>query len=146
LSFERHDPFVLEQFSRADTLDGVAFEAAFQEIDACVAELVVAGKLRRVALSNVVHDGPFIVHGRPGAAACGHFENHAAEGPDINGAVTTGRSASDDFGRHVHGRAGHGALAALACIGGDCPTLAGDELCCTKVDVLDYTVMVKQDI
>jgi hypothetical protein len=143
LCFECHDPFMLKQFGGADALDGVAFEAAFQKVDARVAELVVAWELGRITLSNVVHDGPFVVHGCPGTAASGHFENHAAEGPDVYGTVATGRATANDLGRHVHGRAGHGALATLACVGGDGTTLAGDEFCGTKVNVLDYTVVVE---
>lgn len=110
LRAERHDPLMLEQLDGAGALVGVAVEALHQEVDALLAELVAPGELRRVALRDVVHDRPLVVHGRPGPAARGHLEDHAAERPDVHGAVAARAAAFDDFGRHVHGCAGHGAL------------------------------------
>lgn len=100
-------------------------------------------------MSNVVHDGPLVVHGRPGTATSSHFEDHAAERPDINSAVAAGASAANYFGRHVHGCTGHGALVTLTCgvvFGGEGPTLASDDFCGAEVDKLDYTVVVEENI
>jgi hypothetical protein len=94
----------------------------------------------------VVHDGPFVVHGRPGTAAGGHFEDYAAERPYVDGAVAACGPAADDFGGHVHGRAGHGALAALTGVGSEGAALAGDKFGGAEVDVFDYTVVVEKDV
>lgn len=148
LRAQRHDPFVLEQFHGAGALVRIAVEALHQEIDALLAELVACRELRRVALSNVVHDGPFVVHGCPWAATSCHFENHAAQRPDIDGPVSSGAATFDDFGRHVHGRACHGALllAARGVVDSKGPTLTGNELGSAKVDEFDDTVMVEEDV
>lgn len=73
LGAQRHDPLVLEQLDGGGALVGIAIEAFDEEVDALLAELVAGGELRRVALRDVVHDGPFVVHRGPGAAASGHF-------------------------------------------------------------------------
>tara|TARA_R110002003_G_scaffold106_17_gene8859 strand:+ start:1742 stop:2167 length:426 start_codon:yes stop_codon:yes gene_type:complete len=140
---------VLEQFDGGGALGGVALEALFQKVDALVAELLAAGQLGRVALGNVVHDGPFVVHGRPGPAAGCHFKDDAAEGPDVDGAVAARGATADDFGGHVHGRAGHGALATLArgrVFGGKGSALAGDEFGGAEVDELDDTIVIKKNV
>lgn len=77
------DPFTLQQLRRAGSSFRIAFEASPQEIYALLTQLLSAGQLRRVALSNIVHDGPFIIEARPGTAAGAHFENYAPEGPDV---------------------------------------------------------------
>jgi hypothetical protein len=58
--------------------------------------------------------------------------------------VATSAASFDDFGRHVHGRAGHGALFATACsiVYSQSPSLAGDELGSAEVDEFDDTVVV----
>jgi hypothetical protein len=137
---------MLQQLRRRYTLHGITLETALQEIDARVAELIGAGELWRVALRNVVHDGPFVVHGGPWSATSCHFEDNAAERPHVDGAVAARGTATNHFGGHVHGRAGHGALATLAGVGGDGAALAGDEFGGAEVDVFDYTVVVEEDV
>ena len=66
--------------------------------------------MRRIALGDVVHDRPLVVEAGPGATAGAHFEDDAAEGPNVDGAEAAFVGALDDFGRHVHGCAGHGFL------------------------------------
>lgn len=99
---------MLQQFDSRRPLPRVPQEAPIQKVDAASAELIGVGQLRRVALRDVEHDGPLVVEGGPGAAARGHLEDDAAEGPDVDGAGAAGVLALDDLGGHVHGRAGHG--------------------------------------
>jgi hypothetical protein len=94
----------------------------------------------------VIHDGPFVVHGSPGATTGCHFENHTAKRPDVDGTVATGGAASDDFRGHVHGSASHGALAALSSVGSKGSTLSGDKFCGAKVDVFDYTIVIEENV
>lgn len=148
LRAQRHDPFVLEQFNGAGTLVRIAVKALHQKVDALVAELVARGKLWRISLRDMVHDGPFVVHGRPRATTGRHFEDHAAQRPDVDGAVAACAAAFDDFGGHVHWCAGHGALLAAArgVVNGKSPTLARDKLGSAEIDKLDDTVVVEEDI
>ena len=97
----------------------------------------------------MVHDGPLIVHGSPRAATCSHLEDHATERPDINSAVATCASTSNDLRGHVHWCSGHGALATLTCgvvFCGEGPTLASNEFGSAKVYELDHSVVIEQDI
>jgi hypothetical protein len=146
LGAERHDPFVLEEFDSADALSGIALEAFLQEVDTGLAELVARGELRWVALGDVVHDGPFVVHRCPGAAAGRHFEDHAAERPYVDGAVAARGAAADNLGGHVHWGSGHGTLTALTRVGGEGTALSCNEFSSAKIDVFDYTVVVKEDV
>ena len=79
LGAQRHDPLVLKQFNGAGTLVRIAVEAFHQEIDALLTELVAGGKLWRIALRYVVHDGPLVIHGCPWATTCCHFENNTTQ-------------------------------------------------------------------
>lgn len=148
LCAQRHDPLVLEEFNGAGALVWIAVKALHQEVNALLAKLVAGGELWRISLRNVVHDGPLVVHGSPRAAAGCHFENHAAQGPDIDSAVATGAATLDDFGRHVHRGAGHGTLfaAARGIVHSKGPTLASDELGSAKIHKLDDTIVVEEDV
>lgn len=137
---------MLEEFDGADALGGIALEAFLEEVDAGLAQLVARGELRWVALRDVVHYGPFVVHGCPGTATGCHFENHAAERPYVDGAMATGGAAADHFGGHVHWGSGHGALAALTRVGGEGTALSCNEFSGAEIDIFDYTVVVKQDV
>ncbi len=108
-------------------------------------------------MRNVVHNRPFVIQGSPRAAAGAHFEDDAAEGPDVDGALATLVLAFDDFGGHVHRGAGHGFLFTRD-PGGDSTagrshvvglegfTLTGDDFGGAKVDVFDHTVVVEEDV
>ena len=104
------DPFTLQQLGRTRPSLRIALEASLQEVDALLTQLLSAGQLRRVALGDVVHDGPFIVEARPGTAAGAHLENNASERPDVDRSETAFVGAFDDFRRHVHWSASHGLL------------------------------------
>ena len=146
---QAHDPLIAQEFRRGRALRRVPLETLLQETDALGAQLVAAGQLGRVALRDVVHDGPLVVEQGPGPAAGRHFEDDAAERPDVDGAVPARRRlAFDDFGRHVHGRAGHGFLAAAA-VGvavGERLALARDDFGRAEVDVFDDAVVVEEDV
>jgi hypothetical protein len=139
---------MLEQFNGAGTLVRVTIEALHQEVNALLTKLVLGGELWRVTLSNVVHDSPLVVHGRPRATTSGHFENDATERPDVDGTVAAGTTTLDHLGGHVHGCSGHGALlfTASSVVDSEGPTLACDEFSGAKINELDYTVMVEEDI
>lgn len=146
---ERHDPLMLEQFDRTSTFVRIALEAFLQKVDALLAQLIPCGQLRRIALSNVVHDSPLVVHGGPGATTSSHFKNHAAERPDIHSAETASAASTDYLRGHVHRGTSHGALTALTrrvvfCCEG--ATLAGNKFCRAKVDKFDHTVVVEEDV
>lgn len=98
---------MLQQVHSRRALGGIPDETASQEIDTLRAELILAGQLRRVALGNVIHDGPLVVQVRPWSSAGCHLEDDTAERPDINRSEVTGILTLDHFGRHVHGRACH---------------------------------------
>jgi len=113
--------------------------------------------LRWVSLRDVVHDRPLIVQGRPGAAAGAHFQDDAAKRPDVDGTLAAFVLAFDNFGGHIHGGAGHGFLFARNPRGGTAGgggvvvglegfALAGDDLGGAEVDVLDYTIVVEEDV
>lgn len=154
------DPVTLQQLGSTGSSLWVALEASLQELYALLTQLLSAWQLRWVALGDVVHDGPFVVETRPGTAAGAHFEDHAAERPDINRTETAFVGAFDDFRRHVHWSAGHGLLlcwnfreAGTACGGQwcfvgrlECFTLAGNDLCGAEIDVFDDTIVVKENI
>lgn len=140
---------MLQQLDRRRSLPRIPQEALIQKVDAASAELVRVRQLRRVALGDVEHDGPLVVEGGPGAAAGGHLEDDAAEGPDVDGAGAAGVLALDDFGGHVHGCAGHGFVGfgedgAVAVDEGF--ALAGDDFRGAEVDVFDYAIVVEEDI
>lgn len=146
-----HDPVALQQLRRARPALRIPLEAAPQEVDALGAQLVLARQLRRVALGDVVHDGPFVVERGPGPAARAHFEDDAPERPDVDGAMAALVEALDDFGGHVHGGPRHGFLFAR-----DAPgtgvlrleglALAGDDLRGAEVDKFDDAVVVQKDV
>lgn len=147
---------MLQQLRGRGALLRVAIKAPFQKIDAGLAELLRGRELRRVALRNVVHDGPFVVEGGPGPAAGRHLEDDAAEGPDVDGAGAPGVLAFDDFGRHVHWGAGHGfvgdglvgvaGVAAGVVLADEGFALAGDDFGGAEVDVFDYTVVIEKNV
>ena len=85
---DRHDPFALQQFRRTSSLLGIAVKAPFQKLNTLGAQLVFVRQLRWVALSDVVHDGPFIVETGPRSTASAHLKDNATERPDVDGAVT----------------------------------------------------------
>lgn len=163
------DPAALEQLGGAGATAGIALEAATQKRQALLAQLLLRRQLRRVALRDVVHDGPLVVERGPGSAARAHFQDDAAERPDVDGALAAFVLPFDHFGRHVHGGAGHGFLfrgghagragGAEAVVfvgggGGGCGgwvclegfALAGDDFGGAEVDVLDYAVVVEEDV
>jgi len=112
--------------------------------------------LRRVALRDVIHNRPLIVQGRPRAAASAHFEDDAAERPDVDSALAAFVLAFDDFGGHVHRGAGHGFLLAGDPWGGAAAggrvvglegfALAGDDFGGAEVNVFDHAVVVEEDV
>lgn len=140
---------MLQQLNRRGPLPRVAKEAFIQEIDPSSTELVRVRQLWRVALGDIEHDGPFVVEGCPGAATGGHLEDHAAEGPDVDGAGAAGVLALDDFGGHVHGGSGHG-FVGFGDGGGFAVdegfALAGDHFGGAEIDVFDYAVVVEEDV
>lgn len=62
--------------------------------------------------------------------------------------MAAGTAAFNDFGGHIHGSAGHGALLAATSgiVDSKGSTLAGDELSCTKIDKFDDTIVIEKDI
>ncbi len=111
-------------------------------------------------MGDIVHNGPLVVEARPWTAAGAHFENHAAERPDIYRTETAFVGAFDDFRGHVHWSAGHGLLLcwnfrepSTACggewcfVGGlECFILAGNDFCGAEVDVFDDTIVIEENI
>lgn len=138
----------------------ITLEASLQELYALLTQLLSARQLRWVALGDIVHDGPLVVEARPGTAAGAHFENHAAERPDIYRTETALVGPFDYFRGHVHWSAGHGLLlcwnfreAGTACggewcfVGGlECFILAGNDFCGAEVDVFDDTIVIEENI
>lgn len=57
------DPLVLEKLRSCGSSERVAFKAATEEVDAQVAELILGWQRWLVALSDVIHDRPFVVQG-----------------------------------------------------------------------------------
>ena len=94
----RHDPFTLQQFRGTGSLLGIAVKAPLQELNPLAAQLVFVRQLRRVALGDVVHDGPFIVETGPRSTAGAHLKDNATERPDVDRAVTTLVESFDHFG------------------------------------------------
>lgn len=107
LSTQRHDPLMLEQLYGTSTLVRIAVEAFHQEVNALLAKLVTGGKLGRISLGDVVHNGPLVVHRCPWAAACCHLENDATKRPDIHSAMAASTASLDNLGGHVHRCTGH---------------------------------------
>lgn len=147
----RHNPVTLQQLRRARPPLGIAVEAAFQKLDALGTQLVLTRQLRRVALSDIIHDRPFIIQARPGPAAGAHFQDDAAEGPDVDGAVAAFVLALDDFGGHVHGGAGHGFLfardaARAGVLRLEGFALAGDDFGGAEIHEFDDAVVVEEDV
>ena len=107
-------------------------------------------------MGDVIHNRPFVVQAGPGTPSGAHFQNHAAERPDVDGALTAFAGSFDHFGGHVHGRACHGLLLAGGAPGGagrrrllvelERFPLAGDYLGGAEIDVFYYTVVVEEDI
>lgn len=140
---------MLQQLCRTRSHTGVPRKTSLQEIYSCLAQLVSRRELWRIALRNVVHDGPLVVKACPGPATCRHLENHAAERPDVNSTEPSAGMALDNFRRHIHRRTGHGVLATLTratTVGGHCLALTSDDLRGTEIYELDDAVLVKQDI
>lgn len=142
-----HYPLVLQQLDGRRSLLRISRKAPHQEVDALRAELLRRRQLRRVALRNVVHDGPFVVQVGPRPPARRHLEDDAAQRPNVHRPGLTGVLALDHLGRHVHGRARHGLVGLGGVeVGGHCPPLASNELGGAKVYVLDDAVVVQQDV
>ena len=154
------DPITLQQLRRTGSSFRIALEASLEEFYALLTQLLSTGQLRRVALGDIVHDGPFIVEARPRTAASAHLEDHAAEGPYVYRTETAFVGAFDDLRGHVHWSAGHGLLLCgnfrktdPACggewcfIGGlECFVLAGNDFGGAEVDVFDDAIVVKQNV
>ena len=154
------NPITLQQLRRTGSSFRVALEASLEEFYALLTQLLSTGQLRRVALGNIVHDGPFIVEARPRTATSAHLEDHAAEGPNVYRTETAFVGAFDDLWGHVHWSAGHGLLLCgnfretdPACggegcfIGGlKCFVLAGNDLGGAEVDVFDDAIVIKQNV
>ena len=114
-------------------------------------------------MRNVIHDCPFVIKRGPRTATGAHFEDDAAEGPDVDGAKTTFVSAFDDFRGHIHGSARHGLLL-LGRLGkgrrvGRVPVNGSGFLCWleglvlasydfsgAKIHIFDNTVMIEKDV
>jgi hypothetical protein len=145
LRLDDHDPLVPKKLCGRCTLLWIAHEALFQEVHTLWAQLVRRRQLGRIALCDVVHNGPFVVEARPGASARRHLKNHAAEGPDVDRASLAWIVASDDLRGHVHRRASHG-LIGLHLNLRLCETLplAGDDLRSPKVHILDNPIVVEK--
>ena len=152
-----HDPLALQQLHRARSLPRIPLKTPLQELNPLWAQLVFRRQLRWVSLRDVIHNRPLVVQRCPGAAAGAHFEDDAAERPDVDGALAAFVLALDDFGRHVHGSAGHGLLLARDPGGGTTSgggvvvglegfALAGDHFSGAKIDVFDYTVVVEENV
>lgn len=111
-------------------------------------------------MGDVVHDGPLVVKACPGTAASAHFEDDAAERPDVYRPEAAFVGAFDDFRGHVHGGAGHGLLlcwnfretgnawsSEWCFVGGlECLILAGNDFCGAEVDVFDDAIVVEKNI
>ena len=78
LFLDEQDPVMLQQFGGGAATFGVAVEAALEEVEPELAELLSRWQLRRLALRDVVHDGPLVVEVRPRSAAADHLEDDAA--------------------------------------------------------------------
>lgn len=146
-----HDPIALQQLRRARPPLWIPLEAPSQEFDALLTQLIFTRQLRRVALSDVVHDGPLVVEGSPGAAPRAHLENDAAERPDVDGAVAAFVETLDHFGGHVHRGTRHGFLFPRHAAGAGVLrlegfALAGDDLGGAEVDEFDDAVVVEEDV
>lgn len=143
-----HDPLMLEELDGARPFPGVPSKASLEEIDTLRAQLVRARQLGRVALSNVVHNSPFVVKIRPRSATGCHLENDAAQRPHIDSPGAAWVFALDHFGRHVHWCTCHRVVWPRCCRNSvnHGTALPCENLCCTKVDVLDDTVVVKEDV
>jgi len=149
-----HDPLTLQQLGRARPPPRILLETPPQEVNTLGTELVSAGQLRRVALRNIVHDRPLVVQGCPGPPPGRHLKDHAAEGPDVDGALASLVGTFDDFGGHVHGGAGHGFLLSRETGGGVDKmgvwlkglVMPGDDLRGAEIDVFDYAVVVEKDV
>lgn len=147
----RHDPVTLQQLRRTRPPLRIPLEAPPQKLDPLRAQLLLARQLRRIALGDVVHDSPLIVQARPRPTTGAHFEDDAAQGPDVDGAVAAFVEALDHFGGHVHGRAGHrllfsGHAAGAGVLGLERFTLAGDDFGGAEIDEFDDTVVVEEDV
>lgn len=95
---DRHDPFTLQQLRRTRSPLRISIKAPLQELDPLGTQLVFARQLRRVALRDVVHDGPLVVETGPRSTAGAHLEYDAAERPHVDGAVTAFVVPFDHFG------------------------------------------------
>ncbi len=138
---------MLQQLDRRIALLGVTHKAPLEEINALRAELVGRRQLRRVALGNVVHDGPLVVEVRPRPAARRHLEYDAPQRPDVDGAKVARVFTLDYFRGHVHGGAGHGFVGLGAGqVLDEGAALSGDELGGAEVDIFDYAVVVEEDV
>lgn len=137
---------MLQQLSSGRTFLRIAHEATLEEIDALGTELVDGWELWRVALRDVVHDGPLVVERGPGAATGRHLEDDATEGPDVDGAIAPRVLAFDHLRGHVHRGAGHGFIGFAGFGGHEGFALAGDDFGCAEIYVLDDTVMVEENV
>ena len=68
---------MLQKLRRTRPLRRISLETLLQEVLAALAQLVFSGLLWRIALGNVVHDGPLIVQRRPRTTTSAHLEDHA---------------------------------------------------------------------
>ena len=141
------DPLVLEELRRRRALLGVAREALLQEVHPLRAQLVRRRQLWRVALRDVVHDGPFVVEGRPRPPARCHLQDHAPERPDVDRPGLPWVVAPDELGGHVHRRARHGLVRLCLGLGfRKALALASNDLGRAEVDVLDNPIIVEEDV
>ena len=111
-------------------------------------------------MGDIVHNRPLVVEAGPGPTTSAHLEHNAAERPDIDGAKAAFIATFDDLGRHVHRSARHGLLlrgyfgksgpSASAYEGFvgrlECFVLTSYDFCGPEINVLDDTVVVKEDV
>lgn len=98
-------------------------------------------------MCDVVHDGPFIVEAGPRPPTSCHFQNHTAQGPDINRPGSPWIVTADDLGGHVHRRARH-RFVRLDLDLRLCKTLAlaSNNLCGPEVNILDDSIIIKKNV
>lgn len=151
LGLNLHQPRMLQQLRRRRPRPTIPNKTPLQKINPRLTQLLRIRQLRRISLRNIIHYRPFVIERSPRAATCGHFEDYAAEGPDVDGALAPEVFAFDYFRGHVHGGPGHGFVCFAAAEEGggvvsDEGFLAGDYFCGAEVDVFYYAVVVEEDV
>jgi len=145
LASNSHDPFVLQKLDGTCPLLGIPGETPIKEVDTLFAKLICAWQLWRVSLCNVIHNGPFIVQVGPRPPTSSHLKDNAAKRPYVNCSCSAWVLAFDDFWGHIHGGSGHRPVGLGAAVDKRL-ALPGDDLGCSKVDVLDDTIVIEQDV